>query len=181
VVGFLSGVGKGLAGLVFKPLGATVDLVVKTGEGIINTPKTIAEAAKSTIGPIGPTKHFGIPLLDSIEKAKKSKQNHVFVNLIKYFESQKLEAFQQFLKPCNVEQVSEWKNMIDKVKLVTLPPSPSPSPPPRTPHQLTAFNPKGQDLLFEGFAMNDVSGLFKVCQTCLVAFAFSIHLPIISL
>jgi vacuolar protein sorting-associated protein 13A/C len=43
VLGFFKGVGKGMAGLVMKPLSGTMDLVSNTSEGIKNTAKNMSK------------------------------------------------------------------------------------------------------------------------------------------
>jgi len=47
--GFIKGVGKGLTGLVLKPISGVLQLGSKTVEGIVTTPQTIAEKVKGMV------------------------------------------------------------------------------------------------------------------------------------
>jgi hypothetical protein len=58
--GMSVGIGKGILGLVCKPMKGTIDLVTKTTRGISNTPKTM---------------YIGISKLAKKKKARKEKKN----------------------------------------------------------------------------------------------------------
>jgi len=51
-VGFLKGVGKGLTGAALRPVAGTIDLLTKTGEGLVNTP---GWALDRTVGAVDAT------------------------------------------------------------------------------------------------------------------------------
>eukprot|EP01122_Echinamoeba_exundans_P014980 TRINITY_DN6930_c0_g1_i1.p1 TRINITY_DN6930_c0_g1~~TRINITY_DN6930_c0_g1_i1.p1 ORF type:complete len:368 (-),score=63.47 TRINITY_DN6930_c0_g1_i1:21-1124(-) len=132
--GFFSGIGKGFTGLFVKPVAGTVALAQKTTEGFINTPSTVIDVGQRLGKVEKPTRHFGLPLRESIDKAKKARRRHVLLHIIDYFRKEGKTVYGIFTKPFTEAQVLDWRDAIDD----------------------------GYDLEFEGYNAHDVAGLFKL-------------------
>jgi len=92
-IGFAKGVGKGLAGVVLKPVAGVIDLAGKTTQGIINTPITVYEAIKAKqeqdqlqqmVVSKKDGKIFGIPVEDSFKYCDHADIPHITTEAMRY-------------------------------------------------------------------------------------------------
>jgi hypothetical protein len=128
-VGFVRGVGKGLAGVVLKPVAGVIDLAGKTTQGIINTPITLYEAIKTNkehdhqaekiIASKKKGKIFGIPIEESFAYCEKTKITHVTIEAIRYL-LDFVEEEGLFRISGNSNLVMELKEQFDKGENVIL-------------------------------------------------------------
>jgi len=128
-VGFAKGVGKGLTGVVLKPVAGVIDLASKTTQGVINTPISVYDAIKShkeehvqlqlQIANSKKGKMFGVPLEVSYAYAEQANITHVTSECIRYL----VDYVQEeglFRVPGNTNIVAELKDIFDKGEQVTL-------------------------------------------------------------
>jgi hypothetical protein len=113
VTGFFQGVGKGLTGFLFKPIGGAIDFTQKTTEGLLNTPGTLSDGVKRVFS--SSNRYFGIPLRESIEKAKEHKKHHILLYFLRYFEREGPTQYGLFDRklPPNASIVENLKQSID--------------------------------------------------------------------
>jgi hypothetical protein len=85
--GFIKGVGKGLTGLVLKPLSGILQLGSKTVEGIATTPLTIADKIKGTTYAVFPiySTHLSFTM-------KKTTQSTLVFHFVNPYKRQSTEA-----------------------------------------------------------------------------------------
>jgi len=129
-VGFIRGVGKGLVGVVAKPMAGVVDFAGKTAEGIMNTPGSIIDAVKSrtmdrmelpdgTKFVVDPEirQVFGVPLKETLYVYG---QNHVIYVTLNYLAN--------FLDEEGLFRLSGSKTSIEELRLIwdNVPPSVAP-------------------------------------------------------
>jgi hypothetical protein len=111
--GFFSGMGKGFTGLFVKPVAGTVALAQKTTEGFINTPSTVIDVGQRLGKVEKPTRHFGLPLRESIDKSKKARRRHVLLHIADYFRKEGKTVYGIFTKPFTEAQVLDWRVRCD--------------------------------------------------------------------
>jgi hypothetical protein len=107
--------GKGLSGLVFKPLSGAVLFGSKTLEGIVSTPDTIIEKIRE-----GDKRHFGIPLEESLQKSVASQQSHITTKILQYLLNTSLEQEGLFRIAGKKERLEHLRKDIDTGKDVKL-------------------------------------------------------------
>lgn len=106
----------------------------KTTEGILNTPSTVVTVGQRLGKVEKPTRHFGLSLRDSFDKAKKARRRHCVLHMSAYFQREGKDTYGIFTKSFNEAQVLDWRDAIDD----------------------------GYDLEFEGYNAHDVAGLWKL-------------------
>lgn len=107
--GFFSGIGKGFTGLFVKPVAGTVAFAEKTAEGFKNTPSTVVSVGQRLGKVEKPTRHFGLPLRESIDKSKRARRRHVLLHVSAFFSGEGKETFGVFTQPFNETQVLDWR------------------------------------------------------------------------
>jgi hypothetical protein len=109
--GFFKGLGKGISGLFLKPLSGAVLFGSKTLEGIVSTPDTIIDKIRE-----GDKRHFGISLLESLQKAVASQQRHITTKILQYLLENAIETEGLFRVAGNKTTLDQLHKDIDNGK-----------------------------------------------------------------
>lgn len=115
-IGVVTGVGKGLSGLVTKPLAGVIDMGVKTTQGAINTPGTLARATKFSLDEPTPPEFpiFGVPHEESLRNAEKMKIVHPSISIVAFIRKNGMETQGIFRESGNVSII---KQIVDDYNL----------------------------------------------------------------
>lgn len=110
-IGMVTGVGKGLSGLVTKPLAGVFDMGVKTTQGVINTPGTLARTANKmglfSDPELAPPENpiFGVPHEVSLHNAEKLKIAHPTITIISHIRKNGMDTLGLFRESGNVSTI----------------------------------------------------------------------------